>query len=355
MAIGLDRLLRPTGLSLIRQLKTSGTGKNSQRWLSASRSLMMPSPQKPAAAPAAAAGKSENEDQPRIVLNVRRGFTLLKREPSITSKVHQSSTQQEGPNGELIPSQGGPAVHSEPIPADVARVKDAMGQCGNGVWTGSRFKGSQKPDDVFPVQMVNTSQQHVLERFCIRSRFAPKHLSPKTMLIYTDGACSNNNHRNPSAPRGGAAFVFNEEPWGIFSFALENRGPDGRVYPHTNNRAELRAVIAALQFRQWASEGWDRIVVATDSRYVFKGATEWLRKWASRKFLASGSSSKPVANIDLWLALSEALGNYAEAGCEVSFWKVPRLANNRADVAAKAAAERGNGGEDYRDTPGVDF
>lgn len=344
MYIGLHHVFRPNGLSLIRQLKT----KKLQRWLSASRSLTRPPPRR-----RAVADESEDEDQPRIVLDVRRDFTLLNAKPSIPFKLHEFNPQQEGPKGEMIPFQNVLAVHPVPIPADVARAKAAMGHGKNGVWMGTRFSSSAPPDYLFPARAVNTSQQHVLERFCIRRRFAPQISSLKTMLMYTDGACLNQNHVNTGAPRGGSAFVFNEGPSGTFSFALENRGPDGQVYSHTNNRAELRAVIAALRFRHWAGEGWERIIVATDSEYVGKGATEWLRDWAGRDWHRIGSGRKPVANQDLWRALSDVLGSYADAGCEVSFWMVPRLANARADAAAKAAAENGAGGEEYRNTPGV--
>ncbi|KAK0730255.1 hypothetical protein B0H67DRAFT_452205, partial [Lasiosphaeris hirsuta] len=50
----------------------------------------------------------------------------------------------------------------------------------------------------------------------------------------------------------------------------------------TNNHAELRAAIAALEFRCWWGEGWERIVIATDSKYVADGATAWLLSWAAR-------------------------------------------------------------------------
>lgn len=297
--------------------------------------------------------ESEAEDQPRIVLDVHRDFTLTGANPPTVFKLHEFDPQVEGPNGELIPYQGVLAVRPVPIPADVARAKAAMGQGVNGVWTGTRFNSTESPDFLFPVRTVNTPGQHVLERFCIRRRFAPQISGLKTMLIYTDGACTNNGavDKDDNVPRGGSAFVFNHHPSGTQSFALETQGPDGQVYPHTCNRAELRAVIAALAFRIWWGEGWERLVIATDSEYVGKGATEWLRSWAGRDWRTSGS--KHVANQDLWRALSEALGSYAEAGCEVSFWMVPRQANGKADAAAKAAAARGGGHEEYRNTPGV--
>lgn len=46
-------------------------------------------------------------------------------------------------------------------------------------------------------------------------------------------------------------------------------------------------------------------------------------------------------NRDLWEKLSELMRTYAEGGCEVSFWRIPRGLNAEADRAAKAAAESG--------------
>ncbi|KAI0841803.1 ribonuclease H-like domain-containing protein [Hypoxylon sp. FL0890] len=225
-----------------------------------------------------------------------------------------------------------------------------MGRGQNGVWTGTRFHATEKPSFMFPMRFVNSTSVGVFLRFCIRRRFAPHVSSLKTMAIYTDGACSNNGSTK-NTPRGGYAFVWNEDPSGNHSAALENKGPDGQVHPHTSNRAELRAVIEALKFRSWWGEGWERIVITTDSEYVGKGATEWLRSWAGRDWRTSGG--KPVANQDLWRTLSDILGDYAQSGCEISFWTVPRQFNTLADVAAKAAAERADGRDEYSNIAGV--
>jgi ribonuclease HI len=123
------------------------------------------------------------------------------------------------------------------------------------------------------------------------------------------------------------------------SGVLEQKGPDGELHRATSNRAELRAVIAALEFRQWWGEGFERIVIATDSEYVAYGVTAWLKTWAARGWRTSRGSR--VQNQDLWERLSERMGSFAEGGCEVSFWRVPRAWNAEADQAAKVAAEDG--------------
>jgi ribonuclease HI len=85
------------------------------------------------------------------------------------------------------------------------------------------------------------------------------------------------------------------------------------------------------------SEGWERIVIITDSTYVADGATRLMAAWARRWWVTSKGKLEP--NEDLWQRLSATLGEYARAGCEVSFWAVPRKFNGIADAAAKAAAE----------------
>ncbi|KAJ7677935.1 RNase H domain protein, partial [Mycena polygramma] len=193
--------------------------------------------------------------------------------------------------------------------------------------------GDVTPQFLFPARATNVCPY---PRFCIRQDqdVVPTLSPPRTMMIYTDGACASNGL---AEPRGGFAFVFNETPGGKCSNALEQKGPDGEAYTHTSNRAELRAVIAALKFRSWGGEGWQRVVITTDSMYVGKGATIWMRKWAANRWRTA--SGQPIANRDLWEALSEAMGSCAAGGCEVSFWMVPREWNTLADAAAAAGSQ----------------
>ncbi|KAF7360061.1 RNase H domain protein [Mycena venus] len=173
--------------------------------------------------------------------------------------------------------------------------------------------------DVAPFIVTSTTV------FTFTPSSAPAVSRLETMMIYTDGACASNGL---ASPRGGFAFVFNITPGGK------------ELHVHTSNRAELRAVVAALAFRAWSGEGWRRVVVVTDSEYVGKGATTWMRTWSRNGWRTS--ADRPVANRDLWEALSVCLGDLAGQGCEVSFWMVPRHWNTLADAAAKAATEMEN-------------
>ena len=64
--------------------------------------------------------------------------------------------------------------------------------------------------------------------------------------------------------------------------------------PKCNNRMELTAVIRALESLKRPSEA----LVYTDSEYVRKGITEWVKNWKARGWKTA--DRKPVKNQDLW-------------------------------------------------------
>lgn len=101
--------------------------------------------------------------------------------------------------------------------------------------------------------------------------------------IFTDGACKGN-----PGPGG----------WGAWlrSGVHEKELCGGE--PHTtNNRMELLAVIRALESLKRPS----RIRIATDSQYVQKGISEWIKSWKLRGWRTS--NKQPVKNADLWQVL----------------------------------------------------
>ncbi|RDW56900.1 hypothetical protein BP5796_12967 [Coleophoma crateriformis] len=181
--------------------------------------------------------------------------------------------------------------------------------------------------------------------FANEHRFINKSNS-REILIYTDGACSNNGQSNSKA---GFAFVFRPSAYsetgtvthtGTILAGLEIRGPSGQIHQQTSNRAELRAVIAAIQFCDWSTDcnrGWRSLVIATDSEYVAIGATKWTPRWVSSGWITTHGTV--VKNIDLWQTLDEELCVLRCKGVNVSFWRIPRECNKRADLYAKMGVE----------------
>ncbi|PFH55809.1 hypothetical protein XA68_17575 [Ophiocordyceps unilateralis] len=158
----------------------------------------------------------------------------------------------------------------------------------------------------------------------------------RQFLIYTDGACLDDGQPNAQA---GWAFDFmaDQEPNGIISGRLERYGPVvGHAYRQTSNRAELRAVLAAMRFRRWEYEAFVSLVIATSSEYVTRGATEWLHHWIRNDWTMS--NGEPVENQDLWFAILQAIHRAHTAGLEIQFWTIPRSQNPMADGAARRAA-----------------
>jgi ribonuclease HI len=115
------------------------------------------------------------------------------------------------------------------------------------------------------------------------------------VVLYTDGACSG----NPGP--GGWAFILHHLKSGK---RLEESGAERHT---TNNKMELRAVIEGLRRLKRPA----RVHVVTDSSYVKRGITEWIRKWKAcgwrRK---TGSGYEPVKNLELWTSLDELVSRH---------------------------------------------
>ncbi len=101
--------------------------------------------------------------------------------------------------------------------------------------------------------------------------------------IWTDGACSGN-----PGPGG----------WGaVLRYGEAEKELSGGENDTTNNRMELLAAINALE----ALTRPCIVDLTTDSQYVRKGMTEWLRGWKAKGWKTA--SKQPVKNKDLWQRL----------------------------------------------------
>ncbi|KAJ6032066.1 ribonuclease H-like protein [Penicillium herquei] len=175
----------------------------------------------------------------------------------------------------------------------------------------------------------------------------------KCILIYTDGVRVDNQGQDP---RFGCSFVYKDDARvaralgetnfidadyrNYVSFALEKAGPLGEVHVPSEPRAKLRAVIAALQFRDWSSEGFNKLVIATDSDYVVEGITTRVHAWAQQDWVTSDGYL--VDSYDLWDCLLQEIElacNQNTGGLEVEFWHMPAFRNTEANRRAKSAAD----------------
>jgi ribonuclease HI len=108
--------------------------------------------------------------------------------------------------------------------------------------------------------------------------------------IYTDGACRGN-----PGPGGWAA---------LLRSGAHEREISGAEALTTNNRMELTAVLRALEALKRPVEAR----LYTDSEYVRRGISEWLRGWKARGWRTA--DRKPVKNQDLWEQLDELAGKH---------------------------------------------
>ncbi|CRL19653.1 Polynucleotidyl transferase, ribonuclease H fold [Penicillium camemberti] len=152
-------------------------------------------------------------------------------------------------------------------------------------------------------------------------------------LIYTDATCLDNGKTNA---RAGCSFVYNDSASGWARFPLEFKGPSGEQYILTVHRAHIRAVIAALRYKDWAADGFSRLVIATDSDYLVEGITDLIREWLHSDWVST--SGEPIKNRDLWERLLGEVEILEEKGISVQFWRIPKELNVKADRHAKHAA-----------------
>ena len=102
-------------------------------------------------------------------------------------------------------------------------------------------------------------------------------------IIYTDGSSKGN-----PGPGGWGAIIFN------VGHIKELGGREERT---TNNRMEITAAIEALKYLPANSGG----EIHTDSEYVMKGATIWIKNWQKNNWRTK--DKREVLNRDLWQEL----------------------------------------------------
>ncbi len=138
----------------------------------------------------------------------------------------------------------------------------------------------------------------------------------QSIHIFTDGACKG----NPG--RGG---------WGaLLRCDGKERELFGGEASTTNNRMELTAVIEALT----ALKRRSHVVLHTDSQYVQKGITEWIRGWKVRGWRTA--AKEPVKNVDLWKRLDEVAAQH-----DIDWVWVKGHAGHEGNERADALANKG--------------
>jgi ribonuclease HI len=134
-------------------------------------------------------------------------------------------------------------------------------------------------------------------RVVCATAFSPTTFTPTKegimITIYTDGSCLGN-----PGPGGWAALLQHTNNQGVET----RKTITGRSRRTTNNRMELRAVLAGLNALKKPD---NTVTIYSDSRYVVDGINAWLPNWKRKDWRTT--DRKPVANHDLWQQIDAAI------------------------------------------------
>ena len=133
------------------------------------------------------------------------------------------------------------------------------------------------------------------------STLSPSFFTSPPLTIFTDGSCLSNG--TPTARAG----------IGIYFGPSDPRNTAARLpgTTQTNNRAELFAVIRALEIALDKEPGRG-VIVYSDSSYMRQGMEKWVKGWMKRGWKTR--EGKNVLNKDLWLRLEGLKGRFPKDG-----------------------------------------
>lgn len=142
----------------------------------------------------------------------------------------------------------------------------------------------------------------------------------KTIILYTDGACSGN-----PGPGGWAALLMHGDHEKMLSGADPNT---------TNNRMEMMAVIEGLRALQEPC----LVRVHSDSAYIINAFIQgWIDNWIRRGW--KKADKKPVENQDLWRDMMQAMERHTVEWVKVKGHSDDVL-NQRVDEQAVMESKR---------------
>ena len=144
-------------------------------------------------------------------------------------------------------------------------------------------------------------------------------MTTEKVELFTDGACSG----NPGPGGWGAILRMGGHEKELFGGERET----------TNNRMEMMAVIEGLR----ALKRPVQADIYTDSQYVMKGITEWIKGWKARGWKTA--SKEPVKTVDLWQVLDSECARHDLKWHWVK-GHAGHVENERADALARRGVEQ---------------
>ena len=110
-----------------------------------------------------------------------------------------------------------------------------------------------------------------------------------TVSVFTDGSSINNGKPNA---KGGYGVWFSDNDIRNISVPLLEDNP-------TNNKAELQAIISALQILILEKSTNKNIFIYSDSNYCIQAITKWSKNWSKNNWMTKNNT--PVTNKDKFI------------------------------------------------------
>lgn len=115
----------------------------------------------------------------------------------------------------------------------------------------------------------------------------------KVICVFTDGSCYNNTRKDTKKGAGGIGVFWGDDDY-------RNLGEPFYIKPITNNRAEIYAVIRAIEIFSVSYDkkcGKQKLLICSDSMYLINTATKWYKGWKKRGW--KKADGKEPLNLDL--------------------------------------------------------
>ena len=145
----------------------------------------------------------------------------------------------------------------------------------------------------------------------------------KQITVFTDGS----SRGNPG-PGGWGAIVASD--LNVYELA-------GQENPTTNNRMELSAVIASLEFLRDHNQTGESVTIYSDSQYFKNGFESWMYGWQKKGWVTA--KKEPVLNQDLWQKLLDLKPVFTNLDIVHVKGHVGIPGNERADELATLSAD----------------
>ena len=126
----------------------------------------------------------------------------------------------------------------------------------------------------------------------------------KVIEVFTDGSSFNNSRKAKTNLAGGIGIYWGENDH-------RNLSEPFFIKPITNNRAEIYAIIKAIEIYSLSYDQKcknNKLKIYTDSQYVINTITKWYKGWKARGW--KKSNGKTPLNLDLLCHLDDLITKY---------------------------------------------